>query len=105
MATPALIDLSNYDTLLVQSSVGRSGTPDGNIFFDVTNGRIELITAEEQALIDMTAVGGAASEANPLTEDLGIKIEALYAFERQERRVDETLRQYDYYFTGSFKFA
>lgn len=105
MATPALIDLSNYDTLLVQSAQGRAGTPDGNIFFDVTNGRIELITAEEQALIDMTAVGGAASEANPLTEDLGIKLEALYAFERQERRADETLRQYDYYFTGTFKFG
>ena len=105
MATPALIDLSNYDTLLVQSAQGRSGTPDGNVFFDVTNGRIELITAEEQALIDMTAVGGTASEANPLTEDLGIKLEALYAFERQERRTDEVLRQYDFYFTGTFKFG
>lgn len=105
MATPALIDLSNYDTLLVQSTVGRAGTPDGNIFFDVANGIIELITAEEQALIDMTAAGGSASEANPLTEDLGIKLEALYAFERQERRTDETLRQYDYFFTGTFKFG
>jgi len=105
MATPALIDLSNYDSLLVQSSQGRIGTPDGNIFFDVANDRIELITAEEAALIDMTPVGGAASEANPLTEDLGIKLEALYAFERQERRSDEALRQYDYYFTGTFKFG
>lgn len=101
MATAALIDLSNYDTLLVQSTQSRSGIPDGNIFFDVANGRIELITAEELANIDL----GSGAEANPLTEDLGIKMEALYAFERQERRTDETLRQYDYYFTGTFKFG
>lgn len=101
----ALIDLSNYDSLLVQSSVGRSGTPDGNIFFDVANGIIELITVEEQATIDMTSRGGGASDANPLSEDDGIKLEAIYAFEREQRRLDETLRQYDYFFTGTFKFG
>lgn len=101
----ALIDLSNYDSLLVQSSVGRSGTPDGNIFFDVANGIVELITAEEQATINMTSRGGGASDPNPLIEDDGIKFEALYAFEREQRRLDETLRQYDYFFTGTFKFG
>jgi len=101
MATPTLIDLSNYDTLLVQSSQGRSGSPDGNIFFDVANGRIEIITAEELANVDL----GSGAEANPLTNQLGIRKEALYAFEKQERRTDETLRQYDKYFEGSFKFA
>ena len=101
MATAQLIDLSNYDTLLVQSTASRSGTPDGNIFFDVANGRIEIITAEELANVDL----GSGSEANPLTQDLGIKLEALYAFERQERRTDETLRQYDYFFEGTFKFG
>ena len=102
------IDLTNFDsnTLgLVQSSVGRSGTPDGNIFFDVANGRIEIITVEEQATIDMTSRGGGASVANPLSENDGVKMEALYAFEREQRRLDETLRQYDPYFSGSFKFA
>jgi len=101
----ALIDLSNYDTTLVQSSVGRSGAPDGNIFFDVANGRIEIITFEEAPSIDMTQHGGTASDPNLLTEDDGIKMEALYAFERQERVTDETLRQYDFYFTGTFKFG
>lgn len=101
----AKIDLSNYDSLLVQSSVGRAGTPDGNIFFDVATGRIELITVEEQATINMTSRGGGASDPNPLIEDDGIMLEALYAFEREQRRLDETLRQYDPYFEGSFKFA
>lgn len=104
----ALIDLSNFDsnTLgLVQSSQGRSGTPDGNIFFDVANGRIELITAEELANVDMTSRGGGASVANPLIEDDGVKMEALYAFEREQRKTDETLRQYDTFFKGTFKFG
>jgi len=101
----ALIDLTNYDSLLVQSTVGRVGTPDGIIFFDVANGIIELITVEEQATIDMTSRGGGASDPNPLTEDEGIKLEALYAFEREQRRLDETLRQYDIFFEGTFKFG
>ncbi len=101
MATAQLIDLSNYDSMLVQSTQSRSGTPDGNIFFDVANGRVEIITREELALVNL----GSGNEDNPLTEDLGIKFEALYAFERQERRTDETLRKYDYFFTGTFKFG
>jgi len=105
----ATIDLSNYATTLIQSTTARTGgvnaAVDGNIFFDVANGRIELITVEEKAVLDLTAIGGGATDPNPLTEDDGIKLEALYAFERQERRTDETLRQYDYYFTGTFKFG
>lgn len=101
MAVAQLIDLSNYDTLLVQSTQGRSGSPDGNIFFDVANGRIEIITAEELANVDL----GGGSEANPLTNQDGIKLEAIYAFENQERRTDETLRQYDRYLAGTFKFG
>ena len=178
-----VIDLSNYANKLVQSSLSRAGADDGNIFFDVANGRIELITAEELATVDLhagadtgtvtidadisgtltlssgtwkathglwkigaainiagyvdtdingantiAAVNGAVltvgdttgwsteagggneqvtsvAEANPLIEDDGIKIEACYAFERQERRVDETLRQYDFFFKGTFKFG
>ena len=104
----ATIDLSNYDSAtlgLVQSSESRTGTPDGNIFFDVANGRIELITREELANVDMTARGGGASVQNPLTQQDGVKMEALYAFEREQRRLDETLRQYDYFFEGTFKFG
>jgi hypothetical protein len=101
MATPQLIDLSNYDTLLKQSTQGRAGTPDGNIFFDVATGEVEIITAEELAQVNF----GSGLEANPLTDQLGIKFEALYAFENQERRLDENLRKYDRYFKGTFKFG
>jgi len=181
----ALIDLSNFGDLLVQSTLSRSGAVDGNIFFDVANGRIELVTVGELATLNLhagattgsvtidadvsgtltlstgtwrethgiwkigaaitiagytdtdingantiaaisadgtvltvgdntawsTEAGGgdesvaSATEANPLIEDDGIKMEALYGFERQERRVDETLRQYDFYFKGTFKFG
>jgi len=98
---PVLIDLSNYDVALVQSSQGRAGTPDGNVFFDTTNGTIEFITLQELAQVDL----GSGLEANPLDEVLGIKFEAAYAFENQERKVDETLRQYDRWTSGTFKFA
>ena len=101
MALAQLIDLSNYATLLVQSTQSRSGSPDGNIFFDVANGRIELITREELAQVDL----GSGLEDNPLTNQEGIRMEACYAFERQERRTDETLRQYDPFFAGNFKFG
>jgi len=156
----ATIDLSNYASSLAPSVAGRSGNPDGNFFFDVANGRAEIITAEEQAFVDLTKAStptgtanvlatanvdttyykivtigttdftlfGAASNtvglifqsdatsglgtgtmnectANPLNEDDGIKFEAMYAFERQERRLDETLRQYDFFFAGTFKFG
>ena len=101
MATPQLIDLSNYSTLLKQSTQGRAGSPDGNIYFDTTNGRIEIITAEELAQVNF----GSGLEANPLTDALGIKFEALYAFENKVRRTDENLRKYDRYFKGTFKFG
>jgi len=32
-------------------------------------------------------------------------MEALYAFEREQRRLDETLRKFDYFFEGTFKFG
>jgi len=188
MATPVLIDLSNYADLLVQSSVNRAGTPNGNLMFDVANDTIEFLTATDIATIDLhsvagvgadtgtitidanvagtlTIVGGneweadygiwkvgaainiagyvdtdingantilsvsgavltvgdttgwsteagggneqvtSVAEANPLTAQLGIKLEAAYAFENQERVSDEVLRQYDRFLKGSFKFA
>lgn len=90
MATPQLITLANFSTLLVQSSQSRAGTPDGNIFFDQDNDRIELITAEDLANVNL----GSGPEANPLTNDLGITLQALYAFERQERGTDTSLRTF-----------
>lgn len=181
MAVAVLIDLSNYDSLLVQSSASRSGSPDGNVFFDTT-GKIEYITKQELATLDLS--GGLASSAvqidivaaartftrltgdfvadgfkagrsfvtsgfttgannlnvviesvtatvitivdgtglvnetgsgdevftsivedNPLDETLGIKFEAIYAFENQERATDENLREFDRWTSGTFKFG
>ncbi len=90
MATPQLITLANQATLLVESSQGRAGTPDGNIFFDTANDRIEIITLEELANVDL----GSGAEANPLTNDLGITLQALYAFERRSRRTNLALRNF-----------
>ena len=101
MATAVLIDLSNYDSLLVQSNDTRSGTPTGNVYFDKTNGKIEFITKQELAQVDL----GSGNEDNPLDETLGIKFEAIYAFENQERAVDEDLRKYDRWTSGTFKFG
>jgi len=100
-----LIDLSNYDSTLIQSTQGRTGTPDGNVFFNKTNGEIEFISASELATLDLTSIGGGAADPNPLLETDGIKFEAIYAFENQERSSDESLRQYDRWTSGTFKFG
>lgn len=101
----AQIDLSNYATTLIQSTQGRAGTPDGNIFFDKASGLIEFITAAEVATLDLTSIGGGASDPNPLEAGDGIKFEAIYAFENQERATDEDLRKYDRWTQGTFKFG
>lgn len=90
MATPALITLANFAANLTQSTQGRAGTPDGNIFFDQANDLIELITASELSQVDL----GSGLEDNPLTDALGIQLQALYAFERQERGTDTALRTF-----------
>ena len=81
---------------LQQSTQGRDGTPDGNIYFN-PNGTLELITVEELA-----TVGGAPNE---LTNADGISMQRLYQFERQERRSDENLRELDVFIEGVFKFG
>jgi YD repeat-containing protein len=101
MATAVLIDLTNYDSLLKQSTQGRAGSPDGNVYFDKATGKIEFITKQELAQINL----GSGLEDNPLDETLGIKMEAVYAFENQERAVDEDLRKYDRWTRGTFKFG
>ncbi len=61
-----LIDLSNYATTLIQSTVGRAGTPDGNVFFNKASGLIEFIDVSEAATLNLTSIGGGASDPNPL---------------------------------------
>jgi len=98
-----LIDLSNYATTLIQSTQGRAGTPDGNIFFDKANGLIEFIPSDEVATLDLTSIGGGATDPNPLDRQDGVRFEAIYAFENQERAADESLRLYDRWTGGTFK--
>lgn len=101
MAAAQEINISNYDTLLVESSQGRSGTPDGNVYFDVDNDRIELITREDLAQVDL----GGGLEDNPLTDYDGITMQAIYAFERLRRRTNTSLRTYKHGAEGRFKQA
>lgn len=106
MAIAQLIDLSNYDTLLVTSSGGRNGEPvwpTGNVYFNTVSGTIEFITKQELPTIDLGF--GAGFEDNPLDETLGIKFEAIYAFENQERAANEELRKYNRWTSGTFKFG
>jgi|GEM_PF-2934356 len=85
---------------LQQSTASRAGAPDGNIYFN-PDGTLELITVEELATVDF----GGGPVANPLTNADGISMNMLYRFERQERRVDENLRELDPFIEGSFKLA
>jgi len=109
MATAALIDLSNYKEMLVQSATTWSDSPSGNIFFDKANGKIEFIGVGRLANITYPVGHDGYTdgnpEPNPLDETLGIKFEAIYAFENQERVTDEDLRKYDRWTRGTFKFG
>lgn len=106
-----LITHLNYAAALRQSSqLAGSPTPDGNVYFDKENNLIYLITADDAPFIqDPGSPSGLI--ANPLTAFDGITMRALYNFENQERRIDETLRKYkrgtdgDYRFAGAFSFV
>lgn len=99
----ALIDLSNYSTSLFQAS--SNSFTDGNVFFDTVGGTVEFGDASTYATLNLSGHGGGASDPNPLINLDGLRFEALYAFENQERRTDETLRAYDRFTAGTFKFG
>ena len=99
----AIIDLSNYATTLTQAT-DNTGT-DGNVWFDPVAGTIQFFTVTQQATVDLSAHGGAVGAPNPLIELDGIKFEAIYAFENQERKTDEALRKYNRWTSGTFKFG
>lgn len=91
--------------LLQESTTPRGSTPDGNIYFDVASGEIQIITADELATVDF----GSGPVANPLINaggnGGGITARALYKFERVRRAANETLRKYDKFMVGSYKYA
>ena len=106
-----LIDETNFAQYLKQSTAGRAGTPDGNIYFNKASNLIELIGANELATFNHTSMGGGAADSNQLANFEGITLRGLYNFENQERRVDETLRNFlrgsrgTYRFAGAFDFV
>jgi hypothetical protein len=96
-----LIDHTNFDTMLKQSSSPRNGTPDGNVYFDMVNNEIQLWGAKALAQVNF----GAGMVDNPLNNFDGITLRALYNFENARRRVDETLRSFLRATDGVFRFA
>lgn len=101
-----LITNLNYTTLLKQSTDttvarGGGGAPDGNVYFDKVNNRIHLLGVDEVPTVDF----GGGPVPNPLTNADGITMRAIYNFENQERRVDESLRQFKRGTLGSYRFA
>lgn len=106
-----LINNTNFATTLKESTNPRGSSPNGNIYFDVANNKIQLITADELASFDHTSIGGSGVQPNQLTAADGITVRALYNFENNRRRVNETLRKYkrglkgDYRFAGAFSFV
>lgn len=107
---PVLIDHTNFATTLKQSTQPRSGTPDGNWFYDRENNIVQLIGADELPTFDHTSIGGGANDANQLANFEGITLRGMYNFDNQERRVDESLRGFlrgskgVYRFAGAFNF-
>jgi len=77
-------------------SISTTTTPYDTISVDTT-------LTDEAAGGDERIVG--ASTTNSLIELDGLKLEALYAFENQERRYDEVLRGTDRFTRGTFKFG
>ncbi|MEO0985731.1 MAG: hypothetical protein AAFY20_09295 [Cyanobacteria bacterium J06639_14] len=82
--------------LLLQSSQGRAGTPDGNIFIDIANKQIQLINSGELASFDYGADDGSDKpigvQANALDPSDGVLANALFSFLVEERGTDNTLR-------------
>jgi hypothetical protein len=96
-----LITVDNVLSLTVLSSQGRSGTPDGNIFWDPANDAFQLITVEELAQVDL----GAGLVANPLTNFDGITMQAIYRRMLQDRENVTALQNYDRFASSVFQFA
>jgi hypothetical protein len=101
MAIAQLITASNCLSLLKLSTAGRSGSPNGNVFFNTTTGEIELITCEELAQIDL----GSGFEDNPLTNYFGIMFIAIYKFENNVRETTEVLQRFLRFTDANFKFG
>ncbi len=86
---------------LVASTQGRSGTPDGNYFLDVSdpaNPVIEIFSASEVAQVDL----GSGLVTNPVDAADGVTMRALYGAISDERKDNEAIRQYRKPAVGQF---
>lgn len=74
-----------------------------------TTNPYDTITTVEQTIVTESGSGdetlAGASTTNDLINLDGLKLEGLYAFENQERRLDEALRGHDRFLAGTFKFG
>jgi len=106
MSTANTITRANFAANLRMSTQGRVGVPDGNVFFDTTNGLLELLDVMELATI-VSPLDNVTVIANPLTKADKVTLSALFGFEIKERSVNETLRGFDRFVVdnGSYKFA
>lgn len=101
MATPQLITVDNVLSLTTLSTQARSGTPDGNFFWDPANNGFQIITAEELANVDL----GSGAEANPLTNFFGITLQAIYRRMLFDRENEASLQNYDRFVSSVFQYA
>lgn len=91
-----------------------AGTTGNNATFTIdtittTTNPYDTITTIEQTIVTEAGSGdetlAGAVTTNALLNLEGIKLEAAYAFENQERRLDETIRGVDRFIRGTFKFG
>lgn len=95
------IDHTNFATTLKESTNPRGSAPNGNVYFDTANNRIQLIGANELATVDF----GGGPVTNPLNNFDGVTMRALYNFENNRRRVNDTLRKFKRGIKGSYRFS
>ncbi|MGD1941862.1 MAG: hypothetical protein ACFB0G_11170 [Leptolyngbyaceae cyanobacterium] len=78
------------------SSQGRSGSPDGNLYFDVSNKQIQFITVNELATFDFGADDGSDKpvgvSANPAVLDDGGLFNAFFSKYIELRKQDSPIR-------------
>lgn len=93
----------------MQVTLAGSATQDGTYEIESISADGLAITTVETSISTEAGSGdetlAGASTTNDLINLDGLRFEALYAFENQERRLDESLRAYDRWTSGTFKFG
>lgn len=106
----AKIDHTNYATTLKQSTNPRGSSPNGNVYFDVANNKIQMIGVDELPTITYPVGHPGYTDGNPVpnpySRNDGFTLRALYRFEGSRRRDEASgLRGYERLIKGSYRFA